>query len=72
MASKINESHQVGQSESRSIGFKIGEKNAIMNRVEDFIIGYEGDQKHIMNFFHSLLTEEFNLIPKLQYNLPFY
>ena len=43
-----------------------------MNRVEDFILGCEGDQKHIMNFFHRLLTEEFNLIPKLQYNLPFY
>ena len=43
-----------------------------MNTVEDFINGYEGDQMQIMNFFHDLLTEEFNLEPRLQYNLPFY
>ena len=43
-----------------------------MNRVEDFISGFEGDQMRIMNFFHDLLTEEFNLVPRLQYNLPFY
>jgi hypothetical protein len=43
-----------------------------MNQVEDFILGYEGDQRQIMNFFHNLLTQEYNLIPKLQYNLPFY
>jgi len=43
-----------------------------MNTVEDFINGYEGDQMRIMNFFHDLLTEEFNLEPRLQYNLPFY
>ncbi len=43
-----------------------------MNKVEDFILNFEGDQKEIMLFFHSLLTEEFNLIPKFQYNLPFY
>ena len=43
-----------------------------MNKVEDFILNFEGEQKEIMLFFHSLLTEEFNLIPKFQYNLPFY
>lgn len=43
-----------------------------MNKVEDFILDFEGDHKEIMLFFHNLLTEEFNLAPKFQYNLPFY
>jgi hypothetical protein len=43
-----------------------------MNKIEDYILNFEGDQKEIMLFFHSLLTEEFNLVPKFQYNLPFY
>ena len=43
-----------------------------MNKVEDYILNFEGDQKEIMLFFHNLLTEEFNLVPKFQYKLPFY
>lgn len=43
-----------------------------MNKVEDYILNFEGDQKEIMLFFHGLLTEEFDLIPRFQYNLPFY
>jgi len=43
-----------------------------MSRVEDFISRYEGDQMQILNYLHILLTEEFNLVSKLQYNLPFY
>jgi hypothetical protein len=43
-----------------------------MNKAEDFILNFEGHQKEIMLFFHSLLTEEYNLTPKFQYNLPFY
>ena len=43
-----------------------------MNKVEDYILNFEGEQKEIMLFFHSLLTEEFNLTPRFQYNLPFY
>ena len=43
-----------------------------MNKVEDYFLDFDGDQKQIMLYLHSLLTEEFNLIPKFQYNLPFY
>ena len=43
-----------------------------MNKVEDYILNFDGDQKEIMLYFHSLLTEEFNLIPKFKFNLPFY
>jgi hypothetical protein len=43
-----------------------------MNKVEDYILNFEGNQKEILLFLHSLLTEEFDLVPKFQYNLPFY
>ena len=43
-----------------------------MTSVEDFIYKYEADQREIMLYFHKMLEEEFNLTPKLTYNLPFY
>jgi hypothetical protein len=43
-----------------------------MTTIEDFIYQYDGDQKAIMLYFHKLLVEEFDLTPKLTYNLPFY
>jgi len=43
-----------------------------MTDIEDFIMQHEGNQRLVMNYFHTLLTEEFNLIAKLAYKLPFY
>jgi hypothetical protein len=46
--------------------------NNAMTAVEDFIYKYDGDQRAIMLYLHQLFVEEFNLTPKLTYNLPFY
>lgn len=43
-----------------------------MTAVEDYIYQYEGDQREVMLYFHHLLINEFNLMPRMQYNLPFY
>lgn len=43
-----------------------------MSRAEDFILSFDGDQKDIMLYFHQLLTNEFNLLDKMRYNIPFY
>jgi hypothetical protein len=43
-----------------------------MNAVNDFIFGREGKQLEIMNHLHYLLTETYNLEPKLKFGIPFY
>ena len=43
-----------------------------MIEVEEFILQYEGEQREVMLFLHSLLEQELNLISKLQYKIPFY
>ncbi len=43
-----------------------------MNRVEDFIYGYEGAQRAMMLCLHNLLTDEFNLSDKIRFKIPFY
>jgi len=43
-----------------------------MTEVEGFIHQYEGEQREVMLFLHSLLEQELNLISKLQYKIPFY
>ena len=43
-----------------------------MTDIEDFIMRHEGNQRLVMNYLHTLLIEEFNLIAKMAYKLPFY
>lgn len=43
-----------------------------MNTVEDFIFGREGKHREIMSHLHFLLTETYNLEPKLKFGIPFY
>ena len=43
-----------------------------MHTVEDFIYTHFGQKKEILLFFHHLLTEKFNLTPKIRYKIPFY
>lgn len=43
-----------------------------MARVEDYLFEYEGEQRRVLDFFHGLLSEDLNLMPKLRYNIPFY
>lgn len=43
-----------------------------MSAVEDFIYSFEGEQQRTLLFLHHLLTKEFDLQPRFQYNLPFY
>lgn len=44
----------------------------IMTDVEEYIAGFEADQKAIMEFFHLLLKTELNLLGKIRYQIPFY
>ncbi|UTW61244.1 DUF1801 domain-containing protein [bacterium SCSIO 12741] len=43
-----------------------------MSEIEDWIYGYDGNQREIMLFFHHMLTKDFNLIEKMKFKLPFY
>ena len=43
-----------------------------MTEAEDFIYQYDGAQRELMLFLHQLLTDDFNLIAKLRYKIPFY
>jgi len=40
--------------------------------VEDKIYEFEGEQKNIMLYLYNWFTNEFNLLPKLKYKIPFY
>jgi len=43
-----------------------------MNLVENFILSREGKQREVMNHLHYLLTETYNLGPKIKFGIPFY
>ncbi len=43
-----------------------------MTDVEEYISGFEGEQKAMMEFFHQLLKTELNLLDKIRYQIPFY
>lgn len=43
-----------------------------MTNVEDFIQQYEGNQRMVMRFLHTILTTELNLTEKIRYGIPFY
>jgi len=43
-----------------------------MNPVEDFIYEKEGKQREILILLHDLLTNDFDLQPKIRYKIPFY
>lgn len=43
-----------------------------MSPVEDFIYRHEGSQLELLQYFHGLLSEEFNLEPKIRFGIPFY
>lgn len=43
-----------------------------MSTVVDYIAGLAGVQKALMEQLHLMLTEEFDLEPKLRYGIPFY
>lgn len=43
-----------------------------MTEVEDFIYTLDDSQRTIMLFIHNLLTNEFTLIDKCRYKIPFY
>ncbi|MCI5054711.1 MAG: DUF1801 domain-containing protein [Flavobacteriales bacterium] len=43
-----------------------------MTEAEDFIYQFEDDQREIMLYLHTLLTENLNLTEKMRYKIPFY
>ncbi|MFW6249048.1 MAG: DUF1801 domain-containing protein [Bacteroidota bacterium] len=43
-----------------------------MDNVEEFIDGYEGDQKKVLQFFHHWFSRELGLTDKLRFNIPVY
>jgi hypothetical protein len=43
-----------------------------MLEAENFIRQFEGKQCEVMLHLHALLTETFDLEPKMRYGLPFY
>ena len=43
-----------------------------MSKVEEFIYQYEGHQHEIMIYFHNLLINQFELLDKIRYKIPFY
>ena len=43
-----------------------------MSEVEDFIYGFEADQREVMLRIHRLLTRELNLTEKIRFKIPFY
>jgi len=42
-----------------------------MATVDDYIAGFDGEQKALMEHLHEMLTGEFDLEPKLRYGIPF-
>ena len=40
--------------------------------VNDYINDFEGSKRQVLDYFHSLLTTEFNLEAMLKYKIPFY
>ena len=42
-----------------------------MTKIEAYISQFEGEQLHILEYFHSLFTE-WGLMPKIRFKVPFY
>lgn len=43
-----------------------------MNEVESFIYNYQGKQRDVMLYLHSLLSSDLGLTVKLRFGIPFY
>ncbi len=43
-----------------------------MNPVENYIYKQEANQREIFIFFHELLTNQFQLVPHIKWNVPMY
>ena len=43
-----------------------------MSDVESFIYDQDDPQKEVMLFLHNLLVTDYNLTPKIRYQIPFY
>lgn len=43
-----------------------------MGSVEDFMDGYEGDQKNVLLFLHHWLTRDLGLTDQMKFKIPFY
>ena len=43
-----------------------------MEKVENFIYQFEGEQRRILRYLHQLLSEELHLEAKIRYKIPFY
>jgi len=43
-----------------------------MNKVEDYIYSFEGDQLEVLLFFHDLLTSFQTVTSKIRFKIPFY
>ena len=43
-----------------------------MNKVEDYIYSFEGDQLEVLLYFHDLLTSFQTVTSKIRFKIPFY
>jgi len=43
-----------------------------MNPIEDFIYGYDGEQRDMLLYLHQWLHQQLDLDPKIRYKIPFY
>ncbi len=43
-----------------------------MTEVEEFIYGYEGDDRSTLLYFDHIFVNELNLTSKIRFNIPFY
>jgi len=43
-----------------------------MDSIDDFIDGFEGDQKKVLQFLHHWFTRELGLSDKIRFKTPFY
>lgn len=43
-----------------------------MNEALDFIYQQKEEERELLLYFHNLLTNQFNLAPKIRYKVPFY
>lgn len=43
-----------------------------MSEVEEFIYMHEDDQREVMLMLHNIFIEEYNLISKIRFKIPFY
>lgn len=43
-----------------------------MREVEEFINGQNGPQKELLVYLHHLMVDQYQLIPKIRFKIPFY